>query len=161
MTTHTQLKFDITWTALNPDDQEYEINTLSVLPGVIEIQNGVISTSIGVVSSDDVIKSKTHENVDMEYLQRMYGGSFMSGFKNVFTKAQKLKPYAKQALKLGKELTPVVSTLAPLLEGLFLLLFFFLLCGLLRVTLLLFSFVSSLESVSDGIVDGYHKVTDL
>ena len=43
----------------------------------------------------------------------MYGGSFISGFKNVFNKAQKLRPYAKQAIKLGKELAPVVNTIAP------------------------------------------------
>ena len=43
----------------------------------------------------------------------MYGGSFISGFKNVFNKAQKLRPYTKQAIKLGKELAPVVNTIAP------------------------------------------------
>ena len=49
----------------------------------------------------------------MEYLERMYGGSFMSSMKNIYNKAQKLKPYAKYAVKFGKDIAPVIETIAP------------------------------------------------
>jgi len=52
MTTHTQIQFDITWSALNPVEQGYELNTLSVLPGVIEVQNGIINRRHGVFAAN-------------------------------------------------------------------------------------------------------------
>ena len=51
--------------------------------------------------------------IDSEYLERLYGGDFMTGLKNVYSKAQSLKPYAKKAVRLGKDLKPVVNTIAP------------------------------------------------
>ena len=37
----------------------------------------------------------------------------MSGLKNVYTKAQKLKPYARKAVQIGRDLAPIAETIAP------------------------------------------------
>ena len=46
----------------------------------------------------------------------MYGGSFMSGVKHIYSKAQNLKkykPYAQKAVSFGKAIAPAIETIAP------------------------------------------------
>ena len=81
--------------------------------GVYSIQDTRIVRQVGIVTANDVLTASEFTEMDSEYLEKLYGGDFMSGLKNVYSKAQSLKPYAKKAVRFGREIAPIVETIAP------------------------------------------------
>ena len=77
--------------------------------GLFTISNSQVVKQLGVVSSSDVLEASEYNEIDAEFVEKMYGGNFLSGLKHVFSKAQKLKPYARKGSKIAKELDPCWS----------------------------------------------------
>ena len=91
----------------------YDLMTVIVKAGTVTITDGMVTTMTGIISNADVVKAQEAGEADLHHVEKMYGGSFMSGLRNVYSKAQRLKPYAKSALSVAKTLAPVLETIAP------------------------------------------------
>ena len=105
--------YNITYNILNTQPKEYDLYTVIDYAGIYTIKDQQIVRQLGIVRTSDVLEAEEYAEMDSEYLEKLYGGSFMSGLKNVYTKAQSLKPYAKKAVQFGKDLAPIFETIAP------------------------------------------------
>lgn len=110
-----QYNFQYTVTLQNLDTQNknFQLFTIVDSAGCMTISNGNIVKQLGIISSQDVIDSEEFKEMDADYLEKLYGGNFLSGLKNVYTKAQKLKPMARKGAKVAKELADPVGAFAP------------------------------------------------
>ena len=92
---------------------DMDLNIVFDMAGILTLSVSQALTQMGIVTPDDVLGAEDFKEMSSEYLERVYGGSFLTGLKNVYTKAQMLKPYAKKAVKFGQMIAPVVETMAP------------------------------------------------
>ena len=105
--------YSLDYKVLNTELKKYDLYTVIDYAGIYTIQDQQIVRQLGIVRTSDVLEADEYNEMDGEYLERLYGGNFMTGLKNVYTKAQKLKPYAQKAVRFGRDLAPIVETLIP------------------------------------------------
>lgn len=105
--------YKITIQNINTEKVTFDLITLVDSAGTFTISNGQVIKQLGVVSSSDVLQSEEMKEMDQNYLEKLYGGNFMSGLKNVYSKAQKLKPMARKGSKIAKELADPVGSFLP------------------------------------------------
>ena len=65
---------------------------------------GQVVKQLGVVSLSDVLAAQEYNEIDLEFVEKMYGGNFLSGLKHVFSKAQRLKSFVKKGSKIARDL---------------------------------------------------------
>ena len=78
--------------------------------GTFTISNGQVVKQLGIVSSSDVLEAEEYKEVDGEYLEKLYGGNFMTRLKNVYSK---IKPFAKKGSKIAKDLADPIGAFEP------------------------------------------------
>ena len=89
-----------------------EMFTLVHSVGVYTITNGgQITKQAGVVAVSDTLDAETIEKeADFDVLEKLYGGSFMSGLKNIYSK---LPSYARKGSKFAKAISEPLGVVAP------------------------------------------------
>jgi hypothetical protein len=107
------MNFTLTFKILNTLKLDYELVTLVDYTGVFNIIDQQINKQIGIITPQDVLQADEYNEIDGEEMEKLHGGSFMDEMKTVYSKAKKLKPYAKKAVKAAEMLEPAISTLAP------------------------------------------------
>lgn len=99
---------------------------ICVYDGILTVASNFASGQIGVVTPNDVVNAPLAD-VSYHELEKVYGGDFFSTFKNIanrigrgirkgvqFAKNDVL-PVVEKGVKIGKDLLPIVTALAPLL----------------------------------------------
>ena len=107
------LQIKVTYANISKTDKFFDLCIVYDLAGILTVSASQAMQQMGIVTPDDVLQAEDYKEMSSEFLERMYGGNFMSGLRNVYSKALTLKPYAKKAVKFGQMIAPVVGTLAP------------------------------------------------
>lgn len=102
--TNSQLIYNVTFENVNPETINYQIVTIVCQEGIMTIDEGAMSTSIGFITSQDVIKTREGGKM-MTYSQNksLYGGSWMTN----------LKSFSEDVLGLLRKVKPALKVLAP------------------------------------------------
>ena len=107
------LQIRVTFANISLIAKNFDLCIVYDLAGILTVSASQAMQQMGIVTPDDVLQAEDYKEMSSEFLERMYGGNFMSGLRNVYSKALTLKPYAKKAVKFGQMIAPVVGTLAP------------------------------------------------
>lgn len=108
-----RVELDIENTAPNP--VEYEFYLVVILGGLVSIsENGMINT-LGSLSQEAVLESRTLPTANYNEVMVMHGGGFFSGLKHFINKAsravQAVAPYAKTVADVvAPELVPLIDS---------------------------------------------------
>ena len=108
-------KFTINYQNISDQSIDPELNFLVDSVGTYTIaNNGSIIKNVGVVSVQDTLTAaEEFKEADYDILEKLYGGSFMSGMKNLYSKAASFKPYVKKGSKIAKKLADPIGEFAP------------------------------------------------
>ena len=98
------------WSPIDNVPKKYDLNCLVLYEGSYTFVGTKVFSQNGLISRSDVINSEEKREMDSDFVERIYGGSFLSSAKSLLSS---IKPYAKKGAKIGRELAPLVSTLAP------------------------------------------------
>lgn len=122
-----QLELDV----INTNQTQNVTPTLYIVvvsEGTFTIENNRSVSQIGVISKMDILEAKQHQSPFIDYhdIMEVNGGNFLSGVarfgKDIWNK---IKPYVRSAVKLGKKIYPYAKAawntaraIAPLVVGL-------------------------------------------
>ena len=90
--------------------------------GTLTIQNQQVIKQVGIMTSKDALEAPDISQADAKLVENLYGGSFMSGMKNLYANtksfAKKAVPYVKDGISLLEHVSDYMKENPKLAKGL-------------------------------------------
>lgn len=111
-----QFQVTIKFKNVNPTlTQTYRLMAVFITSGVLQIFKNEATTSVGILSKEEVLKAKTFPQVQFKNVHDFYGGNFWNGLKSFVSRAakgvQKALPYVEKALPYVQQGVQLASKL--------------------------------------------------
>lgn len=113
--------YQLQFANINTEDMDVELYTLIESVGTLTIQNQQVIKQVGILTSRDAIDAPDASQGEAKIVESLYGGSFMSGMKNLYANtksfAKKASPYIKEGLSILQDPSDFIEKNPKLIKG--------------------------------------------
>lgn len=114
--------YGVTISNISTEDVYYTLYTIIESVGTLTIQNQQVIKQVGILTSKDAIDAPDASQAEARLVESMYGGSFMSGMKNLYANtksfAKKHAPKVERGLEILGDIPAYLDANPKLKKGL-------------------------------------------